>query len=66
MQRHNTARSAPRARARRRPREWGAIADKLDEVEQNPDALDVDIEDFDDNEDACDPTEFVDEDNDEV
>ncbi|MDH6244899.1 hypothetical protein [Mycobacterium sp. OTB74] len=38
---------------------WGAIADKLDQVEQHPEALDGDIEDFDEDEDAYDPTEFA-------
>lgn len=38
---------------------WGAIVERLNQVEHHPDALDVEIADFDDGEDALDPTEFA-------
>jgi hypothetical protein len=41
---------------------WGDIVDRLDQVEQHPEVLDVDAEDFDDDNDPYDPTEFIDED----
>ena len=37
----------------------GAIVERLDQVE-HPDALDVETEDYDDDADPFDPTEFVD------
>ena len=40
---------------------WGDIAEKLDQLEQHREVLDAETEDFDD-EDAYDPTEFIDED----
>ena len=40
---------------------WGAIIEKLEELEQHPEALDVGTDSFDDD-DAYDPTEFIDED----
>ena len=40
---------------------WGEIVAKLEELEQQPEALDVDTDDFDDD-DPYDPTEFIDED----
>jgi hypothetical protein len=40
---------------------WGDIVEKLDQVEQHPAALDVETEDFDDD-DAYDPTEFAEDD----
>ena len=40
---------------------WGEIIEKLEELEQHPEALDVGTDDFDDD-DAFDPTEFSDED----
>jgi hypothetical protein len=43
---------------------WGAIADKLDQPEQNH-ALDVEAQDFDDDEDPYDPTEFAEDEDDE-
>ena len=42
---------------------WVAIVEKLDEAEQHPEALDVGEDGFDDaDDDAYDPTEFIDED----
>jgi hypothetical protein len=42
---------------------WGAIIEKLDALEQHPGALDVGTDSFDDaDDDAFDPTEFIDED----
>jgi hypothetical protein len=43
---------------------WGEIVEKLEEFEQHPEALDVGTDSFDDD-DAYDPTEFIDEDDDE-
>jgi hypothetical protein len=40
---------------------WGEIVEKLEELEQHPKALDVGTDSFDDD-DAYDPTEFIDED----
>ena len=40
---------------------WGAIIEKLDALEQHPEALDVGTDSFDDD-DPYDPTEFIDED----
>ena len=40
---------------------WGEIADKLEEFEQHPEALDVGTDSYDDD-DPYDPTEFIDED----
>ena len=40
---------------------WGAIVEKVEELEQQPEALDVGTDDFDDD-DPYDPTEFIDED----
>jgi hypothetical protein len=45
---------------------WGAIIAKLEELEQDQEALDVDTDSFDDAEhDSYDPTEFIDDDDDE-
>jgi hypothetical protein len=42
---------------------WGAIAEKLDQVERHPEAIDVGTDSFDDADDApYDPKEFIDED----
>ena len=42
---------------------WGAIIEKLEEFEQHAEALDVGTDSFDDaDDDAYDPTEFIDED----
>jgi hypothetical protein len=42
---------------------WGEIIEKLEELEQHPEALDVVEDSFDDSyDDAYDPTEFIDED----
>ena len=42
---------------------WGEIVEKLEEFEQHPEALDVGADSFDDaDDDAYDPTEFIDED----
>ena len=42
---------------------WGEIVEKLEELEQHPEALDVGTDSFDDaDDDAHDPTEFIDED----
>ena len=41
---------------------WGDIVEKLDQLEQHPDALDVGEDGFDADDDAYDPTEFIDED----
>ena len=42
---------------------WGEIVEKLEELEQHPEALDVGTDSFDDaDDDAYDPTEFIDED----
>ena len=42
---------------------WGAIIEKLEEVEQHSEALDVDKDSFDDADDEpFDPTEFIDDD----
>ena len=40
---------------------WAAIVEKLEELEQHPEALDVGMGSFDDD-DPYDPTEFIDED----
>ena len=40
---------------------WAAIVEKLEELEQHPEALDVPMDSFDDD-DPYDPTEFIDED----
>ena len=40
---------------------WGEIVEKLEELEQHPEALDVGMDSFDDD-DPYDPTEFIDED----
>ena len=44
---------------------WGEIVEKLEELEQHPAALDVGMDSFDDDDDPYDPTEFIDEDDDE-
>ena len=45
---------------------WGEIIEKLDEAEQHPEALDVGEDSFDDSYDEpYDPTEFIDDDDDE-
>jgi hypothetical protein len=45
---------------------WGEIVEKLEEFEQRSEALDVGTDSFDDAEDEpFDPTEFIDEDDDE-
>ena len=45
---------------------WGAIIAKLEELEQDQQVLDVGTDSFDDDDDEpYDPTEFVDEDDDE-
>jgi hypothetical protein len=42
---------------------WAAIVEKLEELERHPEALDVGTDEFDDaDDDAFDPTEFIDED----
>ena len=42
---------------------WGEIVEKIEELEQHPEALDVGTDSFDDaDDDAYDPTEFIDED----
>ena len=42
---------------------WAAIVEKLEELEQHPEALDVGEDGFDDaDDDPYDPTEFIDED----
>ena len=42
---------------------WGEIVEKLEELEQHPEALDVGADSFDDSDDEpYDPTEFIDED----
>ena len=41
---------------------WGEIVEKLEELEQHPEALGAETEDFDDDEDAYDPLEFAGED----
>jgi hypothetical protein len=42
---------------------WAAIIEKLEELEQHSEALDVGEDAFDDtDDDPCDPTEFIDED----
>ena len=42
---------------------WGEIIEKLEEFEQYAEALDVGMDSFDDaDDDAYDPTEFIDED----
>ena len=40
---------------------WGEIVEKIEELEQHPEALDVEADAFDDDE-AYDPTEFIDDD----
>jgi hypothetical protein len=42
---------------------WGAIVEKLDQPQHDPDALDAETEDFDDD-GAYDPTEFAEDDDD--
>jgi hypothetical protein len=45
---------------------WGAIVEKLEELEQHPEALDVGTDSFDDDDDdSFDPTEFIDDEDDE-
>ncbi len=44
---------------------WGEIVEKLEEFEQHPEALDVGTDSFDDDDEPFDPTEFIDEDDDE-
>jgi hypothetical protein len=45
---------------------WAAIVEQLEELEQHPEALDVGTDSIDDaDDDAYDPTEFIDEDDDE-
>ena len=44
---------------------WGAIIEKLEELEQHQEALSVGEDAFDDDDDPFDPTEFIDEDDDE-
>ena len=45
---------------------WGAIIEKLEELEQDQEALDVGTDSFDDADDEpYDPTEFIDDDDDE-
>ena len=44
---------------------WGEIVEKLEELEQHQKALSVGRDSFDDADDAYDPTEFIDEDDDE-
>ena len=45
---------------------WGEIVEKLEEPEQHPAALDVGTDSFDDDDDApFDPTEFIDDEDDE-
>ena len=45
---------------------WGEIVEKLEELEQHQEALDVGMDSFDDaDDDAYDPTEFIDDDDDE-
>ena len=46
---------------------WGEIVEKLEELEQHPEALDVEADSFDDDDDddPYDPTEFIDDDDDE-
>ena len=42
---------------------WGEIVEKLEELEQHQEALDVGTDSFDDaDDDAYDPTEFIDDD----
>jgi hypothetical protein len=42
---------------------WGEIVEKLEELEQHPEALSVGTDSFDDpDDDAYDPTEFINED----
>ena len=42
---------------------WAAIVEKLEELEQHPEALDVGTDSFDDaDDDPYDPTEFIDDD----
>ena len=44
---------------------WGEIVEKIEELEQHPEALDVGMDSFDDaDDDAYDPTEFIDDDDD--
>ena len=45
---------------------WGEIVEKIEELEQHPEALDVGTDSLDDaDDDAYDPTEFIDDDDDE-
>ena len=45
---------------------WAAIIEKLEELEQHPEALDVGADSFDDaDDDPYDPTEFIDDEDDE-
>ena len=45
---------------------WGEIVEKLEELEQHPEALDVGTDSFDDDDDdSFDPTEFIDDEDDE-
>ena len=44
---------------------WGEIIEKIEEFEQHPEALDVGTDSYDDDE-PFDPTEFIDDDDDEL
>jgi hypothetical protein len=44
---------------------WAAIVEKLEQLDQPPEALDAETEAFDDDDDPYDLTEFIDEDDDE-
>ena len=44
---------------------WGEIIRQLEQLEQHPEALDVEADAFDDADDGYDPTEFIDDDDDE-
>ena len=41
---------------------WAAIVEKLEELEQPPESLDVGEDGFDDDDGPYDPTEFIDDD----
>jgi hypothetical protein len=43
---------------------WGDIIEKLDQQQQDPETIDSDTEDFDDDDDGYDPTEFAEDEDD--
>jgi hypothetical protein len=44
------------------PHMWGEIVEKVDQLEQDPESLDVEADAYRDPDEVFDPTEFIDED----